>query len=171
VSLWLLIIFTLWRARSSWRLLIVPLAWVVLYLSPMFLIRNQNAWNHQEPLVGMALLIGICLERAKRPLLMTWLIVVALIAVNGFISNRRSNYDWQDAANKVKSIVKSITASQERSPTKVIVLVTTPEARGYWDILMGGPMLPQLLGRPDLTVDIVDHADQISPDAQIYRLP
>jgi hypothetical protein len=171
VSLWLWIIFTVWRARSSWPLLIVPLAWVILYLSPIFLIRNQNLWYHQEPLVGMALLIGICLERARRPLLMTWFIVVALIAVNGFISNRRSHYDWQDAANNAKSIVKSIMAAQERRPTKAIVFVTTSGARGYWDILMGGPMLPQLLGRPDITVDVVDHDDQISPDAQIYHVP
>jgi hypothetical protein len=142
VSLWLLIVFTLWRARSSWRLLIVPVVWIGLYLSPIFLIRNHNIWNHQEPLVGVALLIGICLERAKRPLLITWSIVIALIATNGYISNRRSDYDWQDAANKAETIVKSVVASQKRNPTKAIVFVTTPKALGYWNIVMGGPMIP-----------------------------
>lgn len=171
VSLWLLIVFTLWRARSSWRLLIVPVVWIGLYLSPIFLIRNHNIWNHQEPLVGMALLIGICLERTKRPLLMAWSIVVALIATNGYISNRRSDYDWQDAANQAETIVKSVVASQERNPTKAIVFVTTPKALGYWNIVVGGPMIPQLLGSPDTTVDVVDHGDHIRPDAQVYGLP
>jgi len=171
VSLWLLIVLTLWRARSSWRLLIVPVMWIGLYLFPIFLIRNHSVWNHQESLVGVALLIGICLERAKRPLLMTWSVVVALIAMNGFISNRRSHYDWQDAANQAKMIVKSIVASQKRNPTKSIVFVTTPGMLGYWDIVMGGPMVPQLLGSPDTTVDVVSSDGQIRPDAQVYRLP
>ena len=129
---WVLILFTLWRARSSRRLLIVPVLWIGLYLSPIFLIRNHQIWYYQEPLIGMALLIGICLDRAKRPLLMTWSVVVALIAINGFISNQRSYYGWQNAANQAELIVKPIVASQKRNPPKSIVFVTTPGMLGYW---------------------------------------
>jgi hypothetical protein len=119
----------------------------------------------------MALLIGICLERAKRPLLTTWWIVVALIAINGFISNRRSHYNWEGACNQAEGIVKSIVASQKRNPTKSIVFVTTPGMLNYWDQVLGGPMLPQLLGSLDTTVDVVDHGDHMPPDAQVYHLP
>jgi hypothetical protein len=169
--LWLFILFTLWQACSSWRLLIVPVLWIGLYLSPIFLIRNHNLWYYQEPLVGIALLIGICLARAKRPLLMTWSVVVALIAINGFISNQRSQYGWQTAANQTEMIVKPIVAAQKRNPPKSIVFVTTPGTVDYWDLVIGGPMIPQLLGSPDTTIDVVTADGQIRPGAQVYRLP
>jgi hypothetical protein len=120
----------------------------------------------------VALLIGLSLERTKRPLLITWSVVVTLIAINGFISNRRSDYDWQVAANRAETVVKSIVAFQKRHPTKSIICVTTtPGTFGYWDIVIGGPMIPLVLGSPDMTVSIVEADDQAHPDAEVYHLP
>lgn len=121
---WLIIIYTLWRARSSWRRLLVPLVWIGLDLAPLFLIRNHQVYYDQEPLAGLVLLIGISLERASRSLLVTWCVIVVLIAANGFVSNRRSRYDWQNWADRAET-VKSLVASQKKNPPKSIILVTS----------------------------------------------
>lgn len=169
-GLWLLIVYTLWRGGASWRLLIVPVVWIGLYLFPYFLIRNHQVYYHQESLVGVVLLVGICLDRARRPLLMTWLVVVGLIEINGFISNRRSYYYWQETADRAQ-IVKPIVESEKGNPPKHIVFVSSPALRGFWTFAIGDRLVPQLLGSPDTRVDVVDSAGQIDPDAQVYHLP
>jgi hypothetical protein len=169
-GLWLLIIHTLWRARSRWRLLIVPVVWICSYLFPVFLIRNHQVYYHQESLVGLALLVGICLDLAKPRLLVTWYVVVALIATNGFISNRRSYYHWQFTAHRAE-IVKPIVASHKDRPPKSIVFVTSPQSLEFWRFTIGGPLVPQLLGSPDTRVTVVDSAGPIMPGAQVYHLP
>ena len=171
VGLWLLIFFTVWQARSCWRVLIVPLVWIGLYLSPILLIRNHNIWYYQEPVVGMALLIGLCLAQAKRALVATWSVVVVLIAINGFVSNRRSDYDWQGAANQAEAIVKSIMKSQAGTRPKSIVFVTTPGSLDYWDVVVGGAMVPEILRSPETTVDIVTDERRIPPGGLVYHLP
>ncbi|MEK6325019.1 MAG: hypothetical protein AABN33_25550 [Acidobacteriota bacterium] len=168
-GLWLLIVYTLWRGRSSWRLLIVPVVWIGLYLSPIFLIRNHQVYYYQEPLVGVALMVGICLDQARRALLTTWGVAVALIATNGFISNQRSYYAWQHTADRAE-VVKPIVATQKCNPPKSIVFVTSPELRDFWTFAIGGPIVPQLLGSPDTRVDVVDSARPTGPDAQVYNL-
>jgi len=170
VALWLLILLTLWQARASWRLLIVPVVWIGLYLFPLFLIRNHQVYYHQDPLVGLALLIGIGLDRASRRLMMTWYVVIALIAINAFISNRRSYYDWEYVADRAE-IVRPIVASLKDNPPKSIVFVTSPQQLGFWAFTIGGPLVPQLLGSPDTSVKVVDSASSLSPDAFVYRLP
>jgi hypothetical protein len=170
LSLWLLILFTLWRGRSSWRLLIVPLVWIGLYLSPLFLIRNHQVYYHQEPLIGVTLMLGICLDRAKRPLLISWFVIVALIAINGFISNQHSYYNWQYCANRAE-LVKPVVASLKDNPPKSIVFISTPELRGFWTFTLGGPIVPHLLNSPDTTVEVVDPDSPITPGAQVYYLP
>lgn len=169
-ALWLLILLTFWQGRASWRLLIVPAVWMGLYLVPLFLIQNHQVYYHQEPLVGLSLLVGICLDRVSRRLMMTWLVVVALIAVNGFISNRRSYYDWEYVADRAE-IVKPIVASLKENPPKSIIFVTSPQQRDFWLFTVGGPLVPHLLGSPDTQVEVVDSSSPISPDAQVYHLP
>jgi len=155
--LWSIIVYTLWRARSSWRRLLVPLVWIGLYLAPLFLIRNHQVYYFQEPLAGLVLLLGISLERASRSLLVTWSVIVVLIAANGFVSNKRSRYDWQKWADRAET-VKSFVASQKSNPPKSIILVTPPQQRDFWVFGVGGPLIPQLLGSPDTRVEIVDSA-------------
>jgi hypothetical protein len=169
-ALWLLVLFTLWRGRARWRLLIVPVVWVGLYLSPTFLIRNHQVYYHQEPLVGLALLIGICLDQARRPLLMTWLVALALIAVNGFISNRRSYYTWEYCADRAE-VVRPIVAAQKDNPPKSIVFVTSPTARGFWEFDLGGAFVPHLLGSPDTKVYVISSEGPTIPGAAVFNLP
>jgi hypothetical protein len=168
--LWLFIAGTVWRTRPPWRLWIVPAAWICLYIGPILLIRNHNVWYHQEPLAGLALLIGICLDRAGRPLLMTWSTVIALIAVNGYISNRHSQYDWEYVAIR-SEIVKPIVASLKPSPPKAIVFVTTPEMKDFWEFAISGPLVPQMLGAPNTVISFVTSEGKVAPDTRIYRLP
>jgi len=154
-GLWLMIIYALWLARSSWQLLILPIVWIGSYLFPIFLIRNHQVYYYQEPLIGVALLIGICLDRANRSLLRIWVLVVALIAINGFISNRRSYYDWQYAANQA-AMVKPLVETYKGKAPKLIVFISSRERRDFWVFAIGGPMVPYLLGSPNTRVEIVD---------------
>ena len=167
---WLLILFTIWRARSSWRLLLVTAAWICFYLTPIFLIRNHQVYYHQEPLVGVVVLIGICLDGAKRPLVVFWCLVVAMIGINAFISNRISYYAWQYTADRAE-IVKPIVAEYKDHPPSQIVFVSAPKALGFWTFAIGGPLVPHLLGSADTRVEVVDPTAVISPDAQVYHLP
>lgn len=154
-ALWLFILYTIWLARSSWRLMTLPIAWIGCYLLPVFLIRNHQVYYYQEPLVGLALLIGICLAQGSRPLLRTWILVVTLIAVNGLISNMRSLYDWQYTANQV-AVVKPLVESYRTNPPKSIVFMTSPERRDFWIFAIGGPTVPYLMGSRDTRVEILD---------------
>jgi len=143
----------------------VPLVWIGLYLAPLFLIRNHQVYYYQEPLAGLVLLMGISLERASRSLLITWCVIVVLIAANGFVSNRRSRYDWQNWADRAET-VKSLVASQKDNPPKSIILVTSAQQRDFWVFAVGEPLVSHLLGSPDTRVQIVDMAsvgyDQVS---------
>jgi hypothetical protein len=170
-ALWLFILLTLWRGRAAWRRFIVPVVWIGLYLSPIFLIRNHQVYYHQEPLVGLALLIGIALDQARRRWLQTaWFIVIALVAVNGFISNRRSYYYWEGTADRAE-IVKPIVEAYKGNPPKAIVFASPPEYHDFWSYTIGGALVPHLLKSPDTRVDIVNYGDKTDPDAPVYFLP
>jgi hypothetical protein len=154
---WLIIIYTLWVARSSWTRLLVPLVWIGLYLAPVFLIRNHQVYYYQEPLVGLVLLIGISLERANRALLITWVVIVVLIVSNGFLSNRRSLYDWEYTAQLAEK-VKPFVDSQRSNPPKSIVFMTSAQQRDLWVFTLREPFVPHLLGSPNTNVRIADRA-------------
>jgi hypothetical protein len=171
VALWVLIIFTLYCARSSWRLLTVAVVWTGSYLFPIFLIRNHQVYYHQEPLVGVVLLIGICLDRAKRTLVTLWLVAIALIAGNGLISNQRSYYTWQYTADRAAAVVKPIVAAEADSPPKDITFVSSAASQGFWIFAIGGPLIPQLLRCSNTKVNVVDSSADIKPGAHVYYLP
>jgi hypothetical protein len=161
MGLWLLIIYTVWKARSEWRVMIAPIAGIGLYLLPTFLIRNHQVYYYQEPLVGTVILIGICLDRVQRPPLKIWFAVIALIAINGFISSRRSYYDWQFAADRAE-VVKPLVASQKNNPPKSIVIVTPPEDRDFWFFTLREPMISHLLGSPATHVELVSRPEAVT---------
>ncbi|HVQ39776.1 MAG TPA: hypothetical protein VMS31_19705 [Pyrinomonadaceae bacterium] len=156
-ALWIMIVYTCWLARGSWRKLIVPLVWIGLYLGPVFLVRNHQLYYYQEPLVGLVLLIGISLEHASRRLLMTWGVIVILIATNGLISNRRSVYHWQFVADHAE-IVKPLVAARTSDPPKSIVFLSQPARLEFWTYVLRDPLVPHLLGSPNTTTKVVDEA-------------
>lgn len=164
-ALWIMIFYTLWMARSAWQKLLVPAVWIGLYLGPVFLVRNHQMYYYEEPLVGLVLLIGISLERAGRRLLATWAVIVVLIAMNGFLSNRSSYYHWQFAADQAE-IVKPLVDSRKNNPPRSIVFLTPSGQIGSWTYAIREPLVPHLLGSPDTITKIVDRAsvgyDQVS---------
>jgi hypothetical protein len=168
--LWLLILWTLWQARGAWRLLIFPVVWIALYFFPYFLIRNHQIYYNQESLAGLAILIGICLDRAKGSLVKTWCVVIVLIAINGFVSNRRSYTTWQFCSDRAE-IVKPMLASLKANPPKSIVFVTPAENVGFWTFTVGGPMVPYLIGYPDTPVQIVPPGSPIDAESTVINLP
>ena len=167
-ALWLVMMYTVWQARSAWRLMIVPVVWIGLYLFPIFLIRNHQVYYYQEPLAGTVILIGICLTQAKNPPLKIWFAVIGLIAINGFISNRRSYYDWQHAADRAE-VVKPLLASQQGHPSKSILIIVAPEQRDFWFFALREPIVSHLLGSPTTQVKLVGRpeADAIAGNQQL----
>jgi hypothetical protein len=162
-ALWALILFTMWRGRSAWRFLILPVVLIPLYLSPTFLIRNHQIHYYQESLVAMALLIGICLDRSRPLLLTVWFLVVVLVAANGFVANRRSYYNWQYSADFVEKLKPRFEEWQSNPPASV-TFVSPPEFIGLARWALRNPLTQQLTGHP-ITVRIVQSGEPISPDS------
>jgi hypothetical protein len=168
--LYLLIAVTLWIAREKWRVLLVPVLWTVLYLSPIFLIRNHQVYYHQEPLVGIVLLLGVALNRAGNKLLLVWSLVIGLIAINGLVSNLRSYYPWQFCADQAQ-VVKPIVEANRANPPSQIILRTSPERRTFWNYTVGYELIPHLLGSSETEVLVVDADDApLRQDSVVYKL-
>ena len=167
-SLWGLILFTLWQGRSAGRLLILPAVWIALYVSPIFLIRNHQVYYYQDSLVGLVLMIGICLDRVRRPLVAVWCFVVAAVAINGFVANRRSYYDWQYAADYVEQLRPKFEEWRSNPPTSV-TYVSPPEWIDLTRWTLGDPLTQHLTGRP-ISVHIIRSTEQVPPDSLAIRL-
>jgi len=134
------------------------------------LIRNHQVYYHHEALAGLAVLLGICLDRVSRPQMTIWFVVVALIAVNGFVSNRRSYVNWQFCSDQAE-IVKPFVAHLKVNPPKSIVFVTPQENVGFWAFTVGGAMVPFLSGHPDTPVQVLPSGSEIDPEATVFNLP
>jgi hypothetical protein len=149
--------------------MVVPAVWVGVFLFPIMLIRNHQVYYYQESLVGTVLLVGVCLDRAERPLLIAWALVVALIGLSGFITNRRSYYAWEYTADQAK-VVLPIVESNKDNPPQTMTFVTSTARRPFWVFAIGGPFVPHLLGSPDTVVRIVDSASSVEAGEQVHQL-
>ena len=167
-ALWGLILITLWHGQSAGRRLILPAVWIALYISPILLIRNHQVYYYQDSLVGLVLLIGICLERVRRPLVAVWCFVVAVVAINGFVANRRSYYDWQYAADYVEQVRPKFEEWRNNPPASV-TYVSPPGLIDLTRWAVGDPLTQHLTGRP-ISVRIIESFEQVPPDSLAIKL-
>jgi hypothetical protein len=150
---------TLALGRGAGRALLLPLAWLGLYLGPTLLVRNVQLYYVYEPLAGAAVLLGVCMDRVGRRLLGIWGLVLVLIGVNGAISNYNSSYHWQAAASAAQQVAAPVLAAHRGEPLDSITFMTARQ--GFWRWVLTadskGPMLPVLLGRPTLQVRFIGY--------------
>jgi hypothetical protein len=156
-----------WGRRAGWTLLF-PLVWVVAYFGPTLLTRNLQMYYLYEALAGAAVLLALCLDRADRRLRAGWAVALAVIALNGLVSNYTSLYTWQFVANAAEQANQPVVVAHRGEPVESVTFIT--RSRPFWEWTLTkdgkGPMLPELLGRPGLEVDFVDYDDLPAHAAQ-----
>ena len=161
IAFLLLGILTCIYARpSGWRWMF-PAIWIAAYWGPTLLVRNVQMYYMYEALAGVAILLGMCLDGARRHLRQAWLVAVVVIAVNGIVSNYRSLYYWQRTANAAQEVSRAVLQRYSGQPLDAITFVTAAPA--FWQFALTadgkGPLLPTLLGRPALEVQVVDFGE------------
>jgi hypothetical protein len=149
-----------WGQRAGWALLF-PLGWVAAYFGPTLLTRNLQMYYMYEALAGAAVLLALCLDRAGPRVLALWSLVLVTIGINGALSNAHSQYHWQFAANAAGRIRQPLVEAHRGEPIASVTFIT--DSRPFWQYVltadMKGPMIPELLGRPDLQVRFLAPAD------------
>lgn len=155
---------------SRW-LLLFPLVWIISYFGPTLLTRNLQMYYMYEPLVGAALLVAICLDRASRRLLISWGLMLLVVVVNGFVSNYNSLYHWQYVANAAEKIQKPLVEAYRDKYIESVTFVTAPSTRPFWQYTLAadlkGPMIPELMAMPSLEVRFIDYRDVSSTQLRV----
>ena len=153
--------------RAGWKLLF-PAAWVLLYFAPTLLTRNQQIYYLHESLAGMAVLIGMCLERASRPFLRTWALALVIIWANGMVSNYTSLYNWQRAANMVEQIKKPVLEAHRGEHLDAITFVTASPPVWRWALTANysAPLIPEILKLPNLRVNVIRYSELANNQAR-----
>jgi hypothetical protein len=151
---------TTWYARRHiGRALVLPLVWIGVYLAPTLLVRNEQMYYMYPSLAGVAVLLGMCLDRSTAGLRRLWAVALVAIGALGFVSNSTSLYTWQFAANGSAQLREPVLDAQRGKPLDSITFVTDSRALWRWTLMADGlgPMLPYLLDRPDLKVEVLDY--------------
>src|SRR5579884_1865393 len=152
---------TLWAGRGArWRLLL-PLVWIAAYFGPTLITRNIQMYYLYEVLAGAAVLLALCLDQADRRLRAAWAAALLVIALNGLVSNYTSLYTWQFVANAAQQVQQPLLVAHHGEPLQSVTFIT--RSRPFWEWTLTkdgkGPMVPELLHRPDLQVRFLDYAD------------
>ena len=151
---------TLLRGRRAGTALLFPLIWIVVYIGPTLLTRNLQMYYNYEPLAGVAVLLGICLDRADRRLLSVWCLAMVAIGVNGFVSNYTSLYGWQYVSNIAKKAEQPVIEAYRGRPIESFTFVTSEKP--LLQFALGSdnyPMLPELMKLPALQVRYVSREE------------
>jgi hypothetical protein len=159
---------TLILARREWHRWVLPIIWAVAYYSPTFLIRNLQVYYIQESLAALAVLVGVCLDRAPRRLMICWSIAIVMAGVNGVFSNYRSSYFWQDGASVAQRVYSDLLEARTEQRLDRVTIVTSRVPLVSWALI--DPFLQELLMRPDLRVRVVDRqsAEAAAIDQRSY---
>jgi hypothetical protein len=155
-----LLAWTAWCVRRRFgRAMVLPLVWIGAYLAPTLLVRNEQLYYMYLPLAGVAVLLGMCLDRASAGLRRLWAVALVAIGALGLVSNSTSLYTWQFAANGSAQIRQPVLETQRGKPLDSLTFVTDSRALWRWTLMADGigPMLPYLLDLPDLKVEVLDY--------------
>jgi len=153
-----LLLITLIAGRS--RALLVPLVWIAAYFAPTLLNRNQQIYYAYEALAGVALLVGLCLDRFPR-LRWAWAAALVVIFANGLVSNYQSDYNWQLSARAAKTLKGPLIEKYRGRAPDEIVFVTA--SRPFWEFTLQRPMLEELLHAPQLDVRFAGRSEGLKP--------
>lgn len=156
-----LLVATLIIGRS--RALILPLVWIAAYFTPTLLNRNLQIYYAYEALAGVALLVGICLDRSPRRLQWAWIAALVVIFANGLVSNYKSDYNWQLSARAAESLKQPLIEQYRDRAPQEIVFVTA--SRPFWEFTLQQPMLQELLHAPQLDMRFVDRGNVVQQRA------
>lgn len=156
-----LLLITLSIGRRAGWMLIFPLTWAAVYFGPTLLTRNSQMYYMYESLAGIAVLLGICLDRANRRLIRGWLLALVLIFANGATSNYTSAYLWQFTADQVQRIQAPVLEAHRGEQIRSLTFITSSQP--FWQFALTadsqGPMLQELMNLPELRVSFVDYRD------------
>ncbi len=155
-----LLFTTLLRGRRAGKTLLFPLIWIAVYIGPTLLTRNLQMYYNYEPLAGVAVLLGICLDRADRRLLFVWCLAMVAIGVNGLVSNYTSLYGWQYVANIAKKAEHPVLDAHRGEPIESFTFVTSEKP--LLQFALGSdnyPMLQELMKLPVLQVRYISREE------------
>lgn len=152
-----------WRAG---RVQLFPLAWIAAYFGPTFLTRNVQLYYGYEPLAGLAVLLGIWLDCASRHrttdiarrLPRLWTIALVVLGINGAVSNYASRYSWQERGDAAHGVWQTALVPRRDTALESVTFLTGCQPVWQWTLTADGkgPMIPLLLGRPELLVQVLD---------------
>lgn len=155
----ILIVTVVQGRRAGWKLLL-PLTWIAACVGPSLLIRNSQLYYFYEGIAGVALLLAICLDSLPRFLQRVWIALVGLIGIGGVYSNYGSYNTWQYLSDIVGEVATPLQRIYRDRPVDAITFVTRPKARAMWQFALTadgkGPLLPELLQKPDLRLSFSD---------------
>ncbi len=128
-----------------------PLWWAVASFIIFLTTRNLQIYYTYDLLLTASLVLMLTLENTTRRVRILAAAVVALIGLNGLISNRLSTYNWQYVAQHAGKVTANIQMRQNTVPIERITLVT--EDLPFWRYTVGGMLIPEQMGDPSLKVD------------------
>lgn len=156
-----MLLATLIAGRS--RALLLPLVWIAAYFTPTLLNRNLQIYYAYEALAGVALLVGVCLDRSPRRLQWAWIAALVVIFANGLVSNYQSDYNWQLSARAAATLKQPLIEKvRDRAPDEIVFVTAS---RPFWEFTLQRPMLQELLHAPRLDMRFVDRGNIVQQRA------
>jgi hypothetical protein len=125
------------------------------------LVRNVSIYYYYEPLAGAAMLVGLCLNYDRKSLLLAWGLALALIGVNGALSNYNPEYHWSYTAGKTEMVQRTLVEAFRGQPIKSVTFASSSSP--FWQYALTsdgkGPMLEELMNLPELKVRFIDYQE------------
>ena len=155
---------TAFRASRIDSRLWVPVLWTGAFLGPPLVIQVMREYYILEPMTGISIFVAMSLN-AWHPirwrLLAPWLVVLLVSVLNGLVHSQRIDaLAWRYSVDLAENAYETIAPAAGASNVQRVTLVCANEdqKQWWWAIMAAGgagPMVPYLLGKPDLSVDFV----------------
>ena len=152
----------LWSVRRSLRepWMQIGLVWAAVFFLPLLLIRNMAIYYSLEPLAGLAICLAVGLRANPAWLRGAWYACCALLLTLGIADGKQVRfYSWRFCADHARNVYEAtIPVSRSHPKTALTFVANSEERAAEWSFILTangkGPLLPYLLGRPDLQVSV-----------------